>query len=213
MDLSDRRTEYEAAGIDLADTHEDPITQFERWFTEAEAAGVYEPTAMVLSTVAPDGMPSGRYVLLRGVDQRGFAFFTNYDSDKAVDLAASAKAALTFGWLQLHRQVRVTGTVSMTSTAESDRYFATRPRGSQIGAWASPQSRVLADRAALEALVADQEAHHGEEVIGRPPNWGGYRVAHDTVEFWQGRPSRLHDRIRYRRDPATAAWIRERLAP
>jgi pyridoxamine 5'-phosphate oxidase len=199
--------------LDLADVDRDPVVQFRRWFDEAVVAGVPEPEAMCLASVAADGTPSARMVLLKQVDSRGFAFFTNYRSQKGRELAAHPRAALVWRWFPLERQVRVTGTSQLLAADESDPYFATRPRGAQIGAWASPQSEVLASRAELEARVAEVATRFGDGPIPRPPWWGGIRVVPETVEFWQGRPSRLHDRLRYRRGPGESGWAIERLAP
>ena len=197
--------------LDVADVDPDPITQFERWFADAVTAGVDEPNAMTLATATADGAPSARQVLLKGVDHRGFTFYTNYTSTKARQMAANPRVALVFRWFALARQVRVTGTARRVPAEESDAYFRTRPRASQLGAWASPQSQVLPDRAGLEALVAEVEARFAGRDVSRPPHWGGFVVAHTSVEFWQGRENRLHDRIRYRLDGSQ--WRVERLAP
>jgi pyridoxamine 5'-phosphate oxidase len=205
------RHEYETRGLDVSDLAPDPLAQFARWYEDAAAEGIYEPHAMTLSTAGPDGHPASRYVLLRGMDDRGFQFFTSYRSAKARDLDARREAALTWGWLELHRQVRARGTVTRLPAAESDAYFESRPRGSQIAAWASPQSEVIAGREELERRVAEVEARFEGRPVPRPEHWGGYLLEPADVEFWQGRKSRLHDRLRYRR--SGGAWIVERLAP
>lgn len=190
----------------------DPMAQFARWYAEARAAGQPEPEAMSLATATPQGAPSVRMVLLKRSGPDGFVFYTNRASRKGRELAANPAVALAWRWATLERQVRVTGTASLLGDAESDTYFAGRPRGSQLGAWASRQSEVLADRAELEARLAELDARFAGVTVPRPPWWGGYLVAPDTVEFWQGRTSRLHDRFRYERDRA-GGWRVERLNP
>jgi len=213
VDLTARQRELEARGLDRSDLSDDPFEQFRRWFDEAAAAGIDQPEAVVLATADAAGRPSARHVLLKGVDD-GFVFYTNYASRKAADLAVNPWAALCFPWIQLSRQVRVSGPVHRVSAAESDAYFATRPRDSQLGAWASRQSEVIADRGVLEARVAEAAARFATGPVPRPPTWGGYRLVPLELEFWQGRPSRLHDRFRYHRpDPVGSVWRVERLSP
>lgn len=210
MSLRDRRVQYETAGLDRNDLHPDPMAQWQRWYDEAESAGVTEPNAMTLSTIGADGIPDSRVVLARGADERGFVFYTNLESIKSQQLQSGGASAV-FGWLDLHRQVRVRGSVERVSDAESDGYFASRPRGSQIGAWASPQSQPIADRAALEQFVEETTRRFEGVDVPRPPYWGGFLLRPIAFEFWQGRPSRLHDRFRY--TLANATWVVERLAP
>jgi pyridoxamine 5'-phosphate oxidase len=211
--IADLRTDYMREALDEAEVASAPFAQFERWFDEAVSAAVPEPNAMTLATVDGAGRPTARVVLLKGFDERGFVFFTNYASRKGAELAAHPDAALNFFWPELERQVRIEGTVAKVSDADSADYFASRPRLSQIGAWASPQSEPIADRRSLESRFAAAEQRFRDEVP-RPAHWGGYRLRPVMLEFWQGRPSRLHDRIRYRRSPADPGrWDIDRLAP
>lgn len=206
------RQEYMAEGLDVGDLPADPVTAFERWLGEVVAAGLPEPNAMVVSTAGPDGAPSARMTLLKSVDARGFVFFTNYGSRKAAEIDATGRASLLFPWHALRRQVIVRGTAARVPRAESDAYFASRPRGSQLGAWASRQSSVVASRVELDSRYAELERRWPEgAAIPAPDFWGGYLVAPEVVEFWQGRPSRLHDRLRFSR--VGDAWTVERLAP
>ena len=216
MDLAQMREQYSEVGLREEDVADDPIVQFERWFTEWLSTKPYDVNAVILATTDGDGWPSARAVLLKGLDERGFVFHTNRRSAKGLDLDRSHRASLCFLWHPLERQVRVVGTVEHLPDDESDAYFASRPRGAQIAASASPQSEVIADRAELERLSAETEARFGpDETVPRPPHWGGYLVRPVTVEFWQGRRSRLHDRLRYRRSGSTPgeSWTIERLAP
>ena len=210
-DLAQLRNDYALKTLDEHQVDRDPLKQFGVWMVEAIHAKVPEPTAMNLSTVDAQGRPSGRIVLLKGVDPRGFVFFTNYESRKGRDLAARPVAALTFMWKELERQVRIEGAVEKVSAAESDAYYETRPLGSRIGAWASPQSAPIENRAWLEERWATLAREHGEQPT-RPEHWGGYRVIPDNIEFWQGRLSRLHDRIVFTREGA-GGWKVARLAP
>jgi pyridoxamine 5'-phosphate oxidase len=211
LDVAALRRDYALATLDERDVDTDPIRQFERWFADAAAARVPEPNAMTLSTATRDGVPSARIVLLKGVDANGFAFYTDYRSRKGAELAENPLAALTFLWKEIERQVRITGSVSRVSTEESEAYFRTRPPGSRLGAWASHQSAVLASREELEARVRDVAVRFPDGDVPLPPHWGGFRIAPDEIEFWQGRPSRLHDRLLYRRGERD--WEICRLSP
>lgn len=211
LDLAALRENYTRAGLTEDEAGDDPLALFARWLEEAVAAGLPEPNAMTLATVDADGRPHARVVLLKGLDDGAFVFYTNYQSGKGRDLAERPLAALVFWWADLERQVRVEGTVERVPPSVSDAYFATRPRGSQLGAWASDQSRPVPDRAALEARLAEAEARFAGGAVPRPPHWGGYTLRPDRLEFWQGRPNRLHDRLDYTRTPE--GWMRRRLAP
>ncbi len=205
------RRDYMQHGLTETELAPDPFQQFARWFQDAlDCPAILEANAMVLSTVSPQGKPHARYVLLKGFDANGFVFFTNYGSDKGLDLAEKPLAALTFGWIELERQVRIEGKVSKTPRSAVEDYFQTRPRGSRLGAWASSQSEVIPSRAVLESRLAEADARFPGEVPP-PETWGGYLVTPDLFEFWQGRTNRLHDRLRYRKDDS--GWIVERVAP
>ncbi len=211
MDASSLRKEYKSAGLDKADVHHDPVVQFRAWFQNAIDAGLHEPNAMILATATGDGKPSARTVLLKGYDERGFVFYTNYEGRKAGELETNPRCALLFYWGELERQVRIEGTGSRISEQESDEYFTSRPRGSRLGAWASQQSWPVEDRSVLEERVLALETEYEGREIPRPPFWGGYRIEPEAIEFWQGRESRLHDRLVYRREDG--AWRIERLQP
>ena len=212
-DLSGIRRDYDWGTLDEADLPGAPLDAVAAWVDEAATLGLTEPGAMVLSTATPEGVPSSRTVLLRGISGGGLVFFSNRRSRKGRELAANPRCAALLRWDQIHRQVSVTGTAGVVSDEESDAYFASRPRPSRIGAWASPQSQVLAGRTELLASVAEVEARFPSGEVPRPPPWGGYRLVPDAVELWQGRPSRLHDRLRYRWDEGAGCWIVERLSP
>jgi len=214
-DLADLRREYARAALSREHVADDPITQFQEWFDEALDAELEEPNAMTLATAAPDAAPSARIVLLKGVDERGFRFYTNYDSRKGTELDQNPHVALVFWWAPLERQVRIEGRAERLPPEASTEYFHSRPRGSQLGAWASPQSRVVASREELEQNLESVTAEYEDaETIPRPSHWGGYVVRPTALEFWQGRPNRLHDRLRYRRpNVSTDEWALDRLAP
>lgn len=212
MSIADLRKEYTRASLDARDVDADPVVQFQHWFEQAVKADVPEPNAMTLATATREGVPSARIVLLKGVDAEGFTFYTNYESQKGRELAANPHAALVFHWVELERQVRITGTVAKVSREESEAYFHSRPRTSQIGAWASEQSQPMEGRHDLEKQVAYYLMRYAIGQVPLPPQWGGYRLKPSSVEFWQGRPSRLHDRIRYTRGQ-NGTWVIERLFP
>ena len=209
--LADRRRSYDRDSLDESRAARDPFTQFEVWFAEAAAAEHVEAHAMTLATADERGRPSARVVLLRGWDERGFVFFTNYESRKGHELAARPRAALVFFWSVLERQIRIDGGVEVLDAAASDAYFARRPRGHRLSAWASPQSRTVAGREVLERAMAEIDERFAGLDVPRPPHWGGYRVVPDRFEFWQGRPDRVHDRLAYVQAPG--GWRHERLAP
>ncbi len=209
--IRSRRIQYETEGLDLADIDADPVTQWHRWYDQAVEAGLVEPEAMTVATVDAEGRPDARIVLVRGVDESGLVFFTNYASAKGAQLETTPVASAVFGWLGLHRQVRVRGHVERLDAESSSEYFASRPRGSRSGAWASPQSSVIADRDELDRRVAEVEARFPGDDVPRPDFWGGWLIRPFEWEFWQGRPSRLHDRLRFSGRPGD--WTIERLAP
>jgi pyridoxamine 5'-phosphate oxidase len=211
MSLADLRREYARARLDEAHVSPDPVVEFDRWFTQAREAEVPEPNAMALATSTRDGVPSVRMVLLKGYDERGFVFFTDYRSRKGAELEGNPRAALAFYWGELERQVRIAGSVEKTTPKESAAYFQTRPLGSRLGAWVSHQSRVIVSRAQLESGLREIKERFPTADVPLPPHWGGYRLWPEEVEFWQGREDRLHDRIRYTRDGDR--WKVERLSP
>lgn len=211
MTLAELRKDYCLAGLVETDLARDPFRQFEKWFQEAEAAKIPEPNAMTLATASPDGRPSARTILLKGLDGRGFVFFSNYESRKGRELAMNPRATLLFPWVALERQVIVEGPVVKVPREESETYFHSRPRASQLAAWGSQQSSIISGRSVLEDSMKMLEQKYAGREVPLPPHWGGWRLAPETVEFWQGRRSRLHDRLRYRREKDD--WIIERLAP
>lgn len=210
--VADLRRNYTRAGLDETEADPNPFNQFQTWFDQALSADLPEPNAMTLATATASGKPSARIVLLKGFDEEGFLFYTNYNSEKGQQLAANPWGALVFWWAELERQVRIEGRVEKVSTEESEAYFASRPFDSQLGAWASQQSEVISSRAVLEEKLAELEKKYEKQVVPKPPHWGGYCLSPTEFEFWQGRPSRLHDRLRYRQG-SDGAWLRERLAP
>lgn len=212
MALADMRKDYGLAGLLEKDLAKNPFQQFEKWFQEAQAAKIPEPNAMSLATATRDGRPSVRTVLLKHCDGRGFVFYTNYESRKGRELTANTRASLLFPWVPLERQIIAEGVISLVSREEADAYFHSRPRASQLAAWASAQSTVIAGREVIEESYRVVEKKYEGREVPLPPHWGGYRLSPDTVEFWQGRRSRLHDRLRYRREPG-ADWVVERLSP
>ncbi len=212
LNIAALREDYIAHGLRRADLDPDPIKQFSKWLGEAAAAEIRDVNAMSLATATPDGMPFSRVVLLKAISEGGFVFYTNYTSAKAKELEKNPRAALNFFWVQLERQIRINGTVEQTSRADSETYFHSRPVGSQLGAWASHQSEVIPDRAALEKKLSEVTERFSGGVIPLPDQWGGYRVVPETIEFWQGRTNRLHDRFRYSRQ-SDGSWLIERLAP
>lgn len=212
MNIRDKRIQYETAGLERNDLASDPFQQFAVWYQQADEAGIAEPHAMVVSTVDENGIPDSRAVLARSMDSDGFTFFTNYDSAKSAQLSQEQHASVLFPWFVLHRQVRIRGRVERVTDAESDEYFSSRPRGSQVGAWASLQSEILDDRTTLEQRVEEFEQRFANSEVPRPDNWGGWRIIPNSFEFWQGRPSRLHDRFRYLQQP-NGLWEIDRLYP
>ena len=213
MSLRSRRIQYHATSLQREQLQPEPYLQWHHWYDDAVKANIVEPNAMTFATAA-NATPDARIVLVRSVDEAGLVFFTNYDSTKSRQLLANPRVAATFGWLDLHRQVRVRGVASKVSDQESDDYFASRPRDSQIGAWASPQSTEITDRSVLETAIVGVEKHFDGQNVTRPPHWGGWRIQPSEWEFWQGQPDRLHDRFLYRRQPAPAnGWTITRLAP
>jgi pyridoxamine 5'-phosphate oxidase len=210
--IADIRKDYQLQTLDEQEVHPHPLRQFDRWWEQALHAEIDEVNAMTIATVDVDGNPNARVVLLKGLDETGFVFFTNYASSKANEIENHPTVCLVFFWKELERQVRIRGKISKLDAAENDAYFFSRPIGSQIGAWASPQSQVIANRLVLEHRMQAYEKQFAEDAIARPAHWGGYRVMPDEIEFWQGRSNRLHDRIRYRKSEGQA-WIMERLAP
>ena len=212
MSLSELRREYTLAGLKESDVNPNPFKQFDTWFQQALAVGLPEPNAMTLATATLDGKPSARIVLLKGFDERGFVFFTNYESQKGRELSANPEVALVCCWMELERQVRISGRASRVSAEESEEYFQSRPLGSQLGAWASQQSQVIDGRKTLEDRLEQLTQEYQAKPVPLPPYWGGYRVAPDMLEFWQGRPNRLHDRLRYTLQRGNN-WRIERLSP
>ncbi len=210
--IADIRRDYKLQSLQEKDVAEQPIAQFDRWWKDAMESELDEVNAMTLATADASGAPSARIVLLKGYDERGFVFFTNYNSKKGQDIAANPRVSLVFFWKELERQVNISGSIEKVSVAESDAYFQSRPVGSRIGAWCSPQSTVIADRQILEDNITKYQAQFGDGSIPKPDHWGGYLVQPQSVEFWQGRSSRLHDRIKYRKNDQ-GLWIIERLAP
>jgi len=213
MSLADLRQEYSLAGLLESDLEKDPFRQFDKWFEQAQAAQILEPNAMTLATATPDGRPSARVVLLKNCDARGFAFYTNFESRKGRELAKNPHATLLFAWLPMERQIIISGQVTKVAHEETLAYFHSRPRASQLGAWASQQSSAIPSRDVLDERLHALEVQYADQAIPLPPYWGGYRLTPETIEFWQGRRSRLHDRLRYCREREDGEWIIERLSP